>query len=120
MNDSIVFIYIIYLSTGEGEAPQITKKLQFIKSQINGIFEESDSAGMTITATGSIPLTYTWEKDGTVVGDNTNYYIISKAQISDTAIYRCIVSNQFGSVRSLPLNLRVKGNALSMTSFIYL
>ena len=62
---------------------------------------------MAITATGTEPLEYQWYKDGDSIIDTNNDSITFDTLVeSDSGIYHCIVSNNFGSDTSFPDTLR--------------
>ena len=66
-------------------------------------------AAFTVTATGSAPLGYQWQKNGVnVSGAVASSYTTPATTLADNgATYRCIVSNTFGSVTSTGATLTV-------------
>ncbi|XP_035824249.1 protein sidekick-2 isoform X2 [Aplysia californica] len=92
------------------QAPEISSEISFLRLLIGKFQEEKLPFVLTITATGSQPLNYTWEKDGTVVFTSSGRggYTVNKANVSDSGVYRCTVSNALGSVRSLPFSVEVR------------
>ncbi len=63
---------------------------------------------LTVAALGAPPLHYEWLKDGTPVPEGTNRHLVFAAiSPNDSGTYTVTVSNDQGSVRSLPANLRV-------------
>jgi glucose/arabinose dehydrogenase len=59
-------------------------------------------ATFTVSASGSAPLAYQWQRDGVdLSGAITTSYTLSSAQVSDDgALFRCRVSNGFGTALS--------------------
>ena len=61
-----------------------------------------------VTASGSTPLTYQWQKDGTAIAGATGAtFSIASATAADAANYRCVVTNSVGSVTSADAKLTV-------------
>lgn len=68
----------------------------------------SRSVTFTVTAVGTAPLSYQWQKSGNnISGQTATTYIITSAAFSDTGDYTVIVSNKTGSVISNPATLTV-------------
>ncbi len=70
------------------------------------------TAQFSVSASGSMPLYYTWEKDAVPLADTGHYsgsstpaLTVSGVDQNDTGNYRCIVTNTFGSVTSNPAML---------------
>ncbi|HKQ38837.1 MAG TPA: immunoglobulin domain-containing protein, partial [Verrucomicrobiae bacterium] len=67
-----------------------------------------DSATFTVTAEGTAPIRYRWQKEGTNIITATNAsYNISSATTNHAGDYRCVVSNAFGMATSLVATLTV-------------
>ncbi len=65
-------------------------------------------AVFTVTASGTAPLTYQWQKDGTDVGAATNpAYEITSVVAGDAGDYRCVISNMVNAVTSAVASLTV-------------
>ena len=59
------------------------------------------SKTMTVSATGTAPLSYQWRRDGVAIaGATTASFTISNAQITSAGVYDVLVSNVVGSVAS--------------------
>jgi hypothetical protein len=59
------------------------------------------AASFTVGATGTGPLAYQWQKNGTnISGATTNLYSIAGAAVGDAADYTVVITNNFGSVTS--------------------
>ena len=71
------------------------------------------SATFSVTASGSLPLTYQWQRSGVnIAGATSASYTIPSAQVSDTgARFRVVVTNSFGSVTSNEATLTVTSNS---------
>ncbi|PTX91566.1 immunoglobulin domain-containing protein [Opitutus sp. ER46] len=62
---------------------------------------EGQSFQLSAYASGSSPLTYQWEKDGTPIKDaKYSYYSVSAAAFADAGAYRVAVTNPAGTVYS--------------------
>ncbi|MCI0474503.1 MAG: immunoglobulin domain-containing protein, partial [Ignavibacteria bacterium] len=62
---------------------------------------ENDPVSLSVTATGTEPITYQWYKDGNEIADETtNSFSIDSATEGDEGDYYCIVTNDCGEVRS--------------------
>jgi len=65
-------------------------------------------ATFSVTATGTAPLTYQWQKNTVPISGATgSSYTISSAQAADAGSYRVVVSNASGSVTSAAATLTV-------------
>jgi len=66
------------------------------------VVTEGQSAQFSVVATGSVPLSYRWRRDGVDIGGATgSSYVTPPAQLGDSGSeYRCVVSNPAGSVIS--------------------
>lgn len=63
----------------------------------------------TVAASGSIPMSYQWQKNEVDLGSPTTEpsYTIESAALGDQGEFRCIVSNDFGSATSAAATLTV-------------
>ncbi len=95
---------IIY--TGSG-APLVTLQPE---SQLVAIGEE---AYFSVNVSGTIPFNYQWQKDQVdISGANESFYIFSDAQlVDDGSLFRCVISNNEGSVTSQEALLQVTSNS---------
>lgn len=67
-------------------------------------------ASITVTATGTAPLSYLWQRNGINLVGRTNATLAFEAVMTNNAgTYRCIVSNPFGSVSSSNAVINVIG-----------
>jgi glucose/arabinose dehydrogenase len=95
---------IVYNST---TAPYITRQPEDIT------VAEGQQAELSVTALGSTPLTYQWQKDGVdIPGATGPTFLIASAAPSDQGDFQVQVSNGFGSVTSDEVNLMVIDNQL--------
>jgi hypothetical protein len=87
-------------------APGITAHPQDQTAQVGG------SATFSVTASGAPPLGYQWQRDGfDIAGANATSYTVTGVQPADNgALFRCRVSNAFGSTTSNPARLTVSNN----------
>jgi len=73
--------------------PSITTQPQAISLNIG------QTANFSVSATGSAPLSYQWQKNGVnISGATSNTYSISNVQTSHAGTYRAVVSNDYGDV----------------------
>ena len=70
------------------------------------------AATFTVSASGTAPLAYQWQRNGVDIGGATSAsYTLPSALLSDSgAQFRCVVRNAFGSATSNPATLTVQGN----------
>ncbi|MEM7386332.1 MAG: immunoglobulin domain-containing protein, partial [Verrucomicrobiota bacterium] len=69
---------------------------------------EGDSFTMAVTAAGTPPLAYAWEKDGGAVdGVDQSQWTLDDLTEEESGTYRVTVSNGFGSIVSDPVDLTV-------------
>lgn len=72
------------------------------------IVQPSDSAAFSVTAWGTEPMVYQWQKDTAgITGETNSSYGITAASDSDEGDYGCIVSNAFGVATSAVATLTV-------------
>ncbi len=85
-------------------APGITQHPQ------GGSFVPGTSATLSVTAGGSQPLTYQWQKDGTPIPGATSAQLaLAPLGPNDTGDYRVVIANAFGSVTSASARVEVAG-----------
>jgi fibronectin type 3 domain-containing protein len=104
--------YIDITSTGTtATAPSITTQ------PASQTVTAGQSVTFSVVATGTAPLSYQWQKNGTVIGGaNSSSYSISAAQASDAASYTVVVSNSAGSVTSSAATLTVNAATATVLS----
>ena len=57
-------------------------------------------ASFSVTASGTAPLQYQWQKNGAIVGTNASTYALTTTSASDGGSYTVTISNAAGSVTS--------------------
>jgi hypothetical protein len=73
---------------------------------------EGDSASFSVTAAGTAPLAYQWQRNGVAIsGATAATYTLVGALSDDNAQFRVVVSNAAGSVTSGAATLRVNARA---------
>ncbi len=100
--------YVLYRAWAEGsydeEAPKIVNQPQNTK------VKEGDPLTLSVTATGSAPLSYQWIFEGLKIEGATNsVYEVEAAQASDAGRYIVTITNPYGSVTSSIATVRVTG-----------
>jgi hypothetical protein len=72
------------------------------------------TAVLTVTAAGTAPLSYQWQKNGVnLAGATAATYTVVRVQNSDAGAYRVVVSNEAGTVTSDSANLTVLGGSVA-------
>jgi glucose/arabinose dehydrogenase len=96
-------VYRISYSSGN-EPPSITQH------PANQTVNVGEPATFSVVASGSPPLSYQWKRNGTNIPGATSstYTISSTTPADDGAVFRSVVKNSFGSVRSNKAVLRVR------------
>jgi cysteine-rich repeat protein len=106
-NESGTLLRVVYQPTNQ--SPTIT--LHPTNARV-GI---GQTATFTVSAVGSAPLTYQWQKNGSDIAGATaaSYTLPNIVLADDGATFRCRVTNSFGSITSNPATLTVVGYAPS-------
>jgi len=103
--------------TVTGLPPSITFQPQNQTASVGG------TATFTISATGTLPLSYYWRRNGIVIPAATNsIYITNNVQLADSGTqFSCLVSNTFGTVVSSNAILTVVTGPFFLTgNYLYL
>ena len=97
-------IYKVTYTAGQG--PSITTH------PTNQTVTEGGSATFTVVASGTAPLSYQWQRNNVDISNATSAsYTLTNAQLSDSnALFRCVVTNSFGTVNSNNAQLTVTAN----------
>ncbi len=76
---------------------------------VGGNVAVGGAKSLSVTASGTAPLTYQWRLDGgTISGANASTYSIPSAQSGDAGLYDVVVSNAAGNATSEPALINVK------------
>ena len=88
------------------QAPQITQQPSDQTVQVG------QPATFTVTATGSQPLSYQWQRNGVNIPGATasSYTLTSTTAADDGAAFRCVVSNAYGTAASNPAYLHISSD----------
>jgi PKD repeat protein/Leucine-rich repeat (LRR) protein len=86
------------------------------RDPISQIVSLGGRVNFSVTATGTQPFSYVWQKNGIVVGGNTSTLTISPVSFDDSGSYRVIVSNSLGSDTSGSAKLTVVSDSLRPTN----
>ncbi len=106
---------LYYLSRGKNNVFRIT----FTGSQAPAIDQQpanltisvGQPATFTVSATGTAPLTYRWQRNGTdISGATAASYTLTTTTADNGATFRAIVTNAFGSATSQAATLTVTAN----------
>ncbi|MFM2295938.1 MAG: hypothetical protein RLZZ350_2351 [Verrucomicrobiota bacterium] len=77
----------------------------------------SATANFAVTATGTAPLAYQWQRNGTNISSaNTNTYTLANAQTTNNGNFTVIITNSAGSVTSSVATLTVSNTAPSIVT----
>ena len=108
--------HLYYLSAGDGAVFQV----RFTANQAPTIATHpasrtvpaGGSATFSVSASGTAPLTYQWQRNGAnIAGATSVNYTLSPVTTADNgATFRCVVTNAFGSVTSNSATLTVTSN----------
>ena len=102
--------YQLVVSDSTSQAPGITSQPQ------SQTVSAGSSASFSVTATGSAPLSYQWQKNNTAIsGATTSTYTIASAQSGDAGNYNVVVSNSAGSITSNTATLTVTTSPVAPT-----
>jgi subtilisin family serine protease len=72
------------------------------------IVAPGDDATFVVTSSGSPPPSYQWRKDGQEIDNATNEaYTVESADVPDQGLYDVVITNEIGSVVSVPALLTV-------------
>ena len=89
--------------------PGITPSLN--RQPAGGLVRQGSGFEMSATAVGTEPFSYLWQRDGVVLGSQTNSVVtITNAQATNAGNYLLVVTNGFGAVTSLVARLDVQLN----------
>jgi hypothetical protein len=79
----------------------------------------SSNASFTVTATGSLPMSYQWLFNGQPIGEATaTNYVVNNVQPSDGGNYAVVVSNRAGVVTSAAAVLTVPHAAMAIPTVV--
>jgi glucose/arabinose dehydrogenase len=114
---------LYYLSRSAGALYKIVYNnttVPFITNQPHDLaIAEGEAATFSVTALGSTPLTYQWQKNGVnILGATNPTFMINNAVPADNGEYRVIVSNSSGDATSTDATLSVIANALPVAEII--
>ena len=111
---------LFYLARGSGSNTGVVFKIQHTASQApsisvhpaNQTVSAGSSATFTVQASGAPPLSFRWQRNGAdIPGATASSFTLQSAQLSDDgALFRCVVSNAFGSATSNEARLTVVAN----------
>jgi glucose/arabinose dehydrogenase len=114
---------LLYLQRGGSPAGQV-HRVRFAQNQAPAITQHpanltvaaGQTATFTVAASGSSPLGYQWQRNGSNITGATNPTLSFTAATGDSgATFRSVVSNAFGSATSNSATLTVTGNPPTAT-----
>ena len=81
----------------------------FIINPVSTTINEFNDYTLTVDASGSMPITYQWIKEGhgNILNQTNKDYIITNLKGSDSGSYYCVATNIVGSVTSSPATINV-------------
>lgn len=106
--------YYVVVTNAAGNATSnvasltVNEPVSFLSHPVDQTVVEGGSGGFAVTARGTGPLTYQWQKDGTnLVGQTSDMLRLSNIQTSDAGSYRVVVTGAAGSATSNAATLTV-------------
>jgi glucose/arabinose dehydrogenase len=119
---------LYYLARGSGTNTGVLYKIQYASSQppvitqqpSNQTVSEGQSASFSVSASGTQPINYQWQRNAANIPNATaSTYTIAAVVFADNgASFRCLVSNSFGSTISSDAILTVTTNRAPMGSIV--
>ena len=92
---------VAHFTAGTGAAPAADVAPAFVLQPTSKDLFKGESVALSALATGSLPLTYQWQKNDTnVVGATNATLILTNLQPADSGTYTVIVTNGAGNVTS--------------------
>ena len=107
---------LYYLARGTGSvgmiSPSNTGAPQIVTHPVSQTVLLGRTATFTVSATGSLPLAYQWQKNGVDIPGETSASMMTlpALQFDNNTTYRCRVSNSQGTVMSNAATLTVQTN----------
>ena len=112
---------LYYLARGTGSTTGVVQRIAFSGPQAPTITTQPQNqsvsvgqpATFSVVASGSMPLSYQWQRNNTnISGATSSSYTLPSVTASDNgSSFRCILTNSVGSVTSNAAILTVTGNA---------
>ncbi len=119
---------LYYLSRGGSSSAGTLRKIRYTASQAPSISTQPVSqtssigqpATFTVVASGSVPLSYQWQRNQTdISGATAASYTLPDVQLSDDGdLFRCIVTNSYGSATSNEAKLTVTTDSAPTATII--
>jgi glucose/arabinose dehydrogenase len=107
---------LYYLARGSGSvgriSPSNTGAPQIVTHPVNQTVLLGRTTTFTVSATGALPLTYQWQRNGVDMPGETapSFMTLPALQGDNNSTYRCRVSNSLGTVISNAATLTVQTN----------
>lgn len=80
----------------------------FVQSPVGGLVAQGTTLQLSASVVGQAPLCYAWLRNSQVIAGATNATLVmSNASASLAGRYQLIVSNALGTIKSLPIQVRV-------------
>ena len=100
------------IDTGAPQPPSI------VTQPVGGSFALGASATLTVSATGTSPYSYEWQKDGKpITGSNTNSLVLTSLRGTDSGSYRAIIKNTAGSAITTAVTVTVLDPLLATAQY---
>ena len=103
-----LYVYHVLQDAATGEIQQASSAL--VQSEPTDVsVEAGQPATFTVLTTGTPPLVHQWQRDGVDIPNaaGSSFTLASASLSDDSAAFRCIVSNSFGSDTSRSVLLRI-------------
>ena len=86
----------------------VVSPVAIVDQPVSQTVVSGSNTAFTVSATGSVPLTYQWSHDGVAIpGANLSTYAIPVVQTNDAGEYTVVITNDVNSVTSTPALLTV-------------
>lgn len=112
---------LYYLARGTGSNTGVLYRIDYTASQAPSISSQpsnitvsvGQSASFSVTASGTPPLSYQWQRNSSnISGATSSTYTLNSTTLSDNgALFRCVVTNSFGTATSNQATLTVVSNS---------
>jgi glucose/arabinose dehydrogenase len=118
---------LYYLARGSGSAAGIIRRVTFGGNQpsitqhpASITVSPGQAATFSVAASGTLPLGYQWQRNSAnISGATSSSYTMANAQLSDSgSVFRCVVTNSFGTATSNSATLTVAGNASPVPTIV--
>ena len=118
---------LYYLARGTGSTTGVVSRVRYgnqapsiTKQPASVTISPGQSATFSVTASGTAPLTYPWQRNSVnISGATSSSYTLANAQLTDNgSLFRCVVRNSLGTATSNNATLTVSSNAAPVPTIV--